>query len=198
MQLVELTKEIFHVIFPTQLDITSTFLRFQEHFENPKFKGKRTGKFTYYEDWSGFNFPSHVLDAFYEGRFDPLSGQESGFLDLFRGKQGDQFYIIGTSSDSETPEDDFRHECGHALYYLNEGYRIKAAGILLRIPEEIRARINKYLHESNYCSDVWMDETHAHLLADLGELKDDGIDLEPLMPFHHALNELFDGYIPQK
>ncbi|MBW3011416.1 hypothetical protein KY326_04315, partial [Candidatus Woesearchaeota archaeon] len=106
MKLIELTRDIFHVMFPTQLELTSTLLRFQEHFEGQEFKGKiftleeykewyvansvmgkKTGMFTYYEDWSGFNFPSDTLGPFSDGKFDPLSDAESHFLNLFRGKR---------------------------------------------------------------------------------------------------------------
>jgi len=55
-------------------------LRFEEYYESPRFKGriftfdeyrkwyvknspkgKKTGRFTYYSDWSGFNIPSYAL-----------------------------------------------------------------------------------------------------------------------------------------
>lgn len=73
----EILPHIFHVNFSSQEELASTFLRFQEHFESPSFKGKifslddykrwyikhspngqKTGEFTYYSDWSGFNIPS--------------------------------------------------------------------------------------------------------------------------------------------
>ncbi|HVY01919.1 MAG TPA: hypothetical protein VHA12_04110, partial [Candidatus Nanoarchaeia archaeon] len=102
MKLREIYPNIFHIQFSTRLLLTSTFLRFQEHYESPKFrgkifsleeykkwyisnspKGKETGKFTYYEDWSGFNIPGHVLEPFFQGKFDPLSLEEQHFIKLF-------------------------------------------------------------------------------------------------------------------
>jgi len=98
-----LTDRIHLLIFPTQRDVTLTLLRFQEHYESPKFRGKifsleefkrwyvanspngiKTGEFTYYTDWNGFNIPSYVLQPFRDGKFNPLSEQERKFLDIFK------------------------------------------------------------------------------------------------------------------
>ena len=95
-----LTPHIHLLSFDTQHDLTSTFLRFQEHYESPRFKGEvftldefqdwyiknspngiETGKFTYHTDWNGFNIPSHILKPFYEGKFDPLSFDEQAILE---------------------------------------------------------------------------------------------------------------------
>jgi hypothetical protein len=62
---------IYLLRFETQYEITSSFLRIQEHYESPHFSGRvftleefmdwyaaEYGAFTYLEDWSGFNVPS--------------------------------------------------------------------------------------------------------------------------------------------
>ena len=103
MKVKEIIKNIFHISFSTQHELASTFLRFQEYYESPKFrgkifsfyeykkwytanspKGKKTGKFTYYKDWGGFNIPSYVLKPFYQGKFNPLSNKEKKFLRAFK------------------------------------------------------------------------------------------------------------------
>ena len=72
--------QIIHLKFKRKKDLTQTMLRFQEHFESPKFRNKffsleefkawyitttPNNKFTYYSDWSGFNFPKQQhLEAF--------------------------------------------------------------------------------------------------------------------------------------
>jgi hypothetical protein len=90
-----LVDRIHLLTFDNQIDLTSTFLRFQEHYESPFFKGKyftldefkewyiktspngkKSGKFTYYTDWGGFNIPSYILKPFYNGAFNPLSENE--------------------------------------------------------------------------------------------------------------------------
>src|SRR3990167_8171616 len=112
IKLEEIIKNIFHLNVDTQEELTTTFLRFQEHYESPEFKGKiftleefkkwyilnspngkKTGRFTYYEDWAGFNIPSEVLEPFYEGKFNPLADYEQKFLDLFKEKRDGKFYV---------------------------------------------------------------------------------------------------------
>ena len=71
---------IYHVSFPNQYLLAATFLRFQEHYESPKFRGRifdweefmdwyaeQKGKFSYLQDWSGFNLPSPVFEPFRSG-----------------------------------------------------------------------------------------------------------------------------------
>lgn len=80
----KITDKINLLVFENQKELASTFVRFQEHYESPEFagktfsleefkewyiknseKGRETGEFTYYEDWSGFNIPSYVMRPFY-------------------------------------------------------------------------------------------------------------------------------------
>ncbi len=128
-------KEIFpgviHLEFPSQEIMAATFLRPQEYYESPRFRGSifsleefkkwyisEKGAFTYEKDWPGFNIPSYILKPFYEGKFDPLSEGEKEFLDIFRGK-AEPFYIIGTSK--ENPPEYMDHELAHALFELRIG-----------------------------------------------------------------------------
>ena len=80
---------IYLLRFKTQYELTSTFLRVQEHYESPQFHGRiftleqymdwyvaRYGSFSYYQDWSGFNVPSTAFQPFYDGKFDPLTEKE--------------------------------------------------------------------------------------------------------------------------
>ncbi|MEB3209634.1 MAG: hypothetical protein VKK63_12075, partial [Synechococcus sp.] len=70
----------------SQEELGNTFIRFQEHYESPKFKeqiftvgqvrswySSTYGANTYEKDWSGYNFPSTVLKPFRDGLFDPLT-----------------------------------------------------------------------------------------------------------------------------
>jgi len=116
------TQKIFLLIFKKQEMLASTFLRFQEYYESPKFKGRifrleeykkwyiknspqgqQTGKFTYYSDWNGFNIPSVVLKPFYEGKFNPLSQSEKELLKMFQNKK-EKFYIIGIHREKKNTE----------------------------------------------------------------------------------------------
>ena len=114
MTTVTLARAIFLVRFRTQHELAATFLRFQEHYESRRFRGRvftleqfmdwyaaTFGAFTYYQDWSGFNVPSIALAPFYAGRFDPLLEKERRFLAHFAGERA-PFYVIGVADGSNS------------------------------------------------------------------------------------------------
>lgn len=110
-----------------------------------------------------------MLQPFYEGKFDPLSDKEKGFLELFRERDG-LFYIIGTHDDAE-PET-LKHEIAHGLYYTAPEYRQEADAVLAKVD---LSKIREDLLETGYSEEVLQDEAHAYLLADYGKLKADGL-----------------------
>ena len=133
----EVIKNIFVLEFDNQVDLASTFIRFQEHYESPEFKGrffsldeykewytKMKGDFTYYTDWGGFNIPSYVLVPFYEGKFNPLTVSENQILELFKENEG-SFYIIGLYSKNENLKLSLDHEIAHGLFYTEPEYKEK-------------------------------------------------------------------------
>tara|TARA_Y100000310_G_scaffold303854_1_gene342526 strand:+ start:380 stop:817 length:438 start_codon:yes stop_codon:yes gene_type:complete len=104
----EIAENVFYLHFTVQEDMGNTFLRFQEYYESPRFRGvvgftleefikwyipnsedgRETGQFTYPSKWNAYNIPSSTLEPFYEGQFDPLSEKEQWFLDLFATRRG--------------------------------------------------------------------------------------------------------------
>src|SRR6266481_5073696 len=138
----EVLKNIFLLEFETQFELTSTFLRFQEHYESPEFRDKvftleefekwytkLKGSFTYHTDWSGFNIPSYILQPFRNGKFNPLTAKERNLLSLFE-NDTEPFYIIGVSKDSSSGKLLLEHEIAHGLFYSNQEYKEKALAIL--------------------------------------------------------------------
>ena len=125
---------IYLLRFETQYELTSTFLRVQEHYELPQFHGRiftleqymdwyvaENGAFTYFQDWSGFNVPSTAFQPFYEGKFDPLTdARRSGCSALFRNLQG-RFYVIGIFDGGK--KETLTHELAHALFFIDDDYR---------------------------------------------------------------------------
>jgi hypothetical protein len=199
---------IFHVNFAKVGDLARTFLRFQEHYESPKFAGKvftlkefkawykkSRGKkrFTYYRDWDGFNIPASILVPFKDGSFDPLTEEESDFLQAVRDVPATG-YIIGTAGNSEPST--LKHEIGHGFYLTNELYRLRVDDALGRIPKKQLSKIFAYLRELGYSEIVFMDEAHAYIMANLPYLVDDaGIRLTAeLLDAHKTLCEIFDFY----
>lgn len=211
MKLVKLFKNIYSVNFPTRRSLASTFLRFQEFYESSEFKGKiftlkeykkwyavnspggkKTGKFTYYQDWGGFNIPTYVLKPFYQGKFDPLSSKEKKFLELFKGKRG-KFYIIGTYG--KVSEKLLRHEIAHGLFYTNSAYKNGVLKILRNVDKKTILKINNYLSSGSYHPEVWVDENNAYILSNLGELEKVGIDVSKLEEVNKKLNNLLDEHL---
>ncbi len=165
---------IIHLKFNNHNELTKTFLRFQEHYESPKFRGKiftlaefkrwykadrKSKTFTYYTDWSGFNIPSKVLVPFKSGLFDPLSSREKRLLDALSLDKG-KFYIIGTYESKSSGTLD--HEIAHALYYTDKNYKAEIDKALKGVDF---SPIRKKLMLMGYCKEVLPDETHAFLLG---------------------------------
>lgn len=210
MKVKEIVNRIFHVQKPTMQSLASMFLRFQEHFEGPEFRGKvfsraeyrrwytenseqgkKTGKFTYFEDWAGFNIPSHILRPFYEGQFDPLIKAEQELLDAFEEMQGRRFYIIGTIKGDDRA---IKHEVAHGLFYTQPKYREAATNALRGFRAADRKKINKYLLRIGYCDDVLVDETHAFTLADTSLLRDIGVNKRRLTRVQSHLGSIFSQH----
>ena len=207
MELAEIVKDVYHVRSDTKQELGSAFLRFQEHYESPKFKGKiftlpefkkwyiansengkKTGKFTYFSDWDGFNIPSSVLKPFYEGKFDPLSRKEKAMLRTFEKVQSPKFYVIGTQIGADPSYLD--HEVAHGLYFANEEYHGEARRVLEWMDQDARGAVGKYLSNLNagYDESVFDDETQAYLIGDtLDIILEVGFEDEILA----AHNELF-------
>lgn len=172
------TNRIHLLIFDTQKDVASTFLRFQEHYESPEFrgkifsleefkewyvqnspKGKETGEFTYYSDWNGFNIPSSVLKPFYQGKFNPLSEQERKFLQRFK-DEPEPFYVIGVYRATKNLGAILRHETAHGLFFTDETYRNEVLKILSQFDtESIRDELRS---KAGYHEQVLDDEVHAY------------------------------------
>jgi hypothetical protein len=198
----EVVPDVFHLQFPTQHLMTATFMRFQEHYESPEYAGKvfthkefarwyakdfgEKGRFTYMDDWAGFNIPSKVLDRFRAGDFDPLKRKEKDFLALFAGRTK-PFYVIGTYGADGDPET-LRHEIAHGLYSTRPDYRARALEILKTVAlKPVFALIEKL----GYHRRSWLDEAHAYLGDDLAYLRKNGIDPAPYAAVHEKLLALY-------
>lgn len=177
IELNQINPYVYHVRFSTRYDLTSTLLRFGEFIESPSFKKKiftlrefkkwymesqNKNKFTYYEDWSGYNIPSKELKPFYEGKFDPLSRKEKQFLKLFEDIKG-EFYIIATFKRNRDEKETIKHEMTHALYSKNREYRKKVKEYFKdKDVVELKDFILK-----DYGKNVLIDEMNAYLVNDI-------------------------------
>ena len=156
-------------------DLARMFMRFQEHYESPQFKGKtftvdefahwyasKYGSFSYAKDWYGFNIPATVLVPFKKGNFDPLTVQEQKLLEICKGASDDA-YVIGVTPSAEYFKETVKHEFVHGAFYTNAKYRKEVEACL----KSYRIKpINNGLKKMGYCDDVATDETNAYVLVE--------------------------------
>ena len=186
---------LIEFFYPERYMRAATFLRFQEHYESPKFRGKifsweefmdwnakKEGEFTYLGDWDGFNIPSQTLRLFYEGRFDPLTTKERKLLDLLKGIDG-SFYVISLpAKDVEA----FRHEFVHGLFCVNKKYRREVKRCVKSFDPK---RLKKALTRQGYHRSVFTDEVNAYALTGLRSLT--GVRNQDVKRLKVALKKIF-------
>jgi hypothetical protein len=156
--------------------------------------GRKT--FTYYRDWSGFNFPSSVVDVFRSGDFNPLSVREKKILKLLPNIP-QSYYVIATYD--ENPKKDrsetLNHEIAHGLYHTNRKYRTQVRGILQKYTRsEVMADLESWI-TCHYDESVWLDELHAYLATSLNTVESFGIDTYFLEKVHSELWNLFQYHL---
>jgi hypothetical protein len=190
---------IYLVEFPSQYLTNATLLRFEEHYESPKFHGKiftweeymdwyaeENDNFTYFSDWSGFNIPSWALLPFREGKFNPLTKKEAALLEMFQKVDGD-FYIIGAKKGNSGT---ILHEMAHGLFYAYPNYRKDVEKYLSSLNLK---KMIKHLVREGYSERVAVDELNAYLLTGFDILKGS----EPkakLKKIHNQLQEIFQRH----
>lgn len=175
---------LLHLYFENQYEVTSTFLRLQEFYESdyPEIKGKfftleqymdcyakDKGNFTYTCDWSGFNVPGHVIEAFAQTFAKDLLQKEKELLRIIlqhvEENEWSKYYVIGSSKDGgkhKDARDVMRHEIAHGLYYLNDEYKKEMKGLAQAAQEE-HPKFAKTLRDLGYCDEVIDDEIQAYL-----------------------------------
>lgn len=183
MKVSEKIPGIIHVEMDNQRELAETFLRFQEHYESPQYRGKvftlgqfrewyakTNGSFSYYDDWNGFNVPSSALRPFRTGIFDPLTDQEKKLLELIPDRL-ENYYVIGTHSKDSAVE----HEICHGLYFIDEKYREEVNRLFCRLKPGVLKPLEKWLLKTGYCEEVLVDECNAYICEDGEYLKEKGI-----------------------
>ena len=174
VEISKLNKNIYWLKFPNSYLLTSTMLRFEEYYESPEFHDKifdleefmdwyseKYGKFSYFEDWAGFNIPGNVLRPFINNSFSFLSRKEQSIVEYFKNIKVENIYIIATLQSEKIGV--LKHEIAHALYYTNNNYKNKINSLLLK---ENLSEIYIFLEKLGYAKKVFTDESHAYLISD--------------------------------
>lgn len=203
--LIKLSNNIFQLNMNTQAELCLTFLRFQEFYESPEYKGKYFSweeyiqwysstqskdkiNFDYHKSWNGFNIPSSVLKPFIEGKFN-LTKREESFLKLFKNIKGD-FYIIGThkEKDENYYKGLLKHETAHGMFFLSPEYKEEVLNILKNKKLD---PIHTILDDLGYHKDVHLDEIHAYLMCEQEFLKKKNINVKEYKELMNDLNKVF-------
>ncbi|MBI2064716.1 MAG: hypothetical protein HYT62_01540 [Candidatus Yanofskybacteria bacterium] len=166
---------IYLIESKSRQDLAGMFMRFQEHYESPQFKGKaftieefahwyasKYGSFSYAKDWYGFNIPGTVLAPFRSGNFNPLTDKEKKLMELCK-NAGENSYIIGVTPSAEYFKETVRHEFVHGAFYINSDYRKEVEACVKS--QRIRP-IDTGLKKMGYCDEVAIDETNAYVLVE--------------------------------
>lgn len=207
----EIKPGIFLVTMPGNNDLAYTFLRSQEFYESvsPDFQGKKftwqeyvdwyssqskTGKFTYGEDWKGFNVPSNVINACYEINEERTEYDEF-FLSLVEkaknmaGISGlKDFYMIGVR---EGDEETLDHEIAHGMFTVNKDYNKEMVALVYALPLNVKKYLTDYLKDLGYAESVHVDEIQAYMST--GLRKD--MDKEMLVPLMEQFEKVFKSYM---
>lgn len=167
---------IFHIIFDSQFDITTTLMRIQEFYESSadNIRDKyftlekliheytmKNGKFDYFTKWSGFNFPKLNIVNWLKVFNADISEKERKFIDFLSDNividNDTDYYIIATYRD-----EDISHEIAHALYYLDNEYKESMDELISNIDTTIYEAAYNILSLDSYCDNVIHDEIQAY------------------------------------
>lgn len=202
----KVARNVYQVSAKTSQELAKLFVRFQEHYESPEFKGKiftlaefeewykvsrNAVNFTYYEDWSGFNVPDSVVE-FVARNFTDLTEDEQWLIAQIRKAQpeGGRYYVIGAAKGSP---DTLKHEIAHAMFYLDQGYRW-GVGKLLRKNEEILEDLGEHLRYMGYDDSVVEDEKHAYILTERDYLTEQKLWFDQFDMIHRQISTLFERH----
>lgn len=180
MKITQLGKfPIYHVDVKDPWTLAMTFLRMQEHYESPKFRGQAftlesymdwyaharpaKGAFTYPKDWTGFNVPSRAVSFVY-AKMKPWTMWERQLFTQLEDMRlfpfGPRFYLIGTSDAAA----DLPHELRHGMYDCDIAYRAIVNSIVKRYLSSIKP-FTRWLLSKDYTEETLIDEIQAWALT---------------------------------
>ena len=177
MTLTEPFERVFVARYPTQYELTATFMRLQEFYESPSPAIRRKvlsleefmdayaahyGNFDYHTAYTGFNVPGITLGKFFNAYVGRLTRHEDRLFRMltrwvphFWG-DAHPYYLVGIFRDEEMD-----HELAHAFYGLHARYRQRMDSAV-RSRRDIR-RIRAGLRSQGYNAGQYLDEAQAYL-----------------------------------
>jgi hypothetical protein len=195
-------ENILLLTFEKQKEIAMTFFRVQEFYESkkPSLKDRYftafgfldalmndDGEIDYFSEWNGFNIPGNVFKKWEECvPEDAFTHYEHKMLiSISENIKTNDFYIIGCL---EKDKNTLKHEICHALYYLNDDFKIEMTEILkdfhINHRQEFSLLQDTLFNDFEYDYNVLYDETIAWLTTStkreiVVDLGCDWISVEP-------------------
>lgn len=177
--------------YPTRYHVCSAFVRMGEFYESPMpdIRGKyfsmdkfmdlytaknegprRFEKFTYFDDWGGYNIPGEIITKFFLTFGHDLRDKEKVVLDAIQEfmDRGEKFYVIATHTNKDLAYSKalIAHEMAHGFYYLIPEYKEACSEIYKTLSEDAKSKINAKLKFYGYSDFTYEDESQAYLSSD--------------------------------
>ena len=153
-------------------------------------KSQNKKRFTYYEDWTGYNISSKELKPFFEGKFNPLSKSEKQVIDLLKDAKG-TYYLIATFRKNKSEKETLEHEYCHAVYSKEKQYK-KAVKEYFK--DKDCEELIQFLVKRGYSMKVMTDEMAAYLIVDLKWLVKKKLKGPQYVQYSRDLNKLYQKY----
>ena len=168
---------IYHLQFELGEELSAYFMRFQEFYESPAFRGKifqiidfirwysstmEDKKFSYLTDWGGFNLPVNKILELYPQIPDRNEYDDFMFCiakKIIKDADGPA-YLVGTSKEYKKALD---HEIAHGLFYIDEEYQKHMTLLVKELSLDLKQRLESVLKRMGYVEDVFVDEIQAFL-----------------------------------
>jgi hypothetical protein len=187
--------------FDNQKELALSFCRVEEYYEGkPSVNGKyltledfldafmdKDGNITYFNYWSGFNIPGNIFKKWWDEPYasektkweTKLADEVSRKLDLEK-----PFYIIGGLKGDMNVID---HEIAHALYYMNESYKVEMEDLNYHFFKTHRMQYSKMvkkLKKMGYGENVIRDEIQAYMSTSYKKelVETFGLDYSTILP----------------
>ena len=174
---------IYLLTFDNSVELCAHFMRFQEMYESdsPRFKGKsfelidyitwyasrndEDEKFTYFDDWGGFNIPLHIITD-WKPKAKEINNYDRFMIaiaeKIIKDSGGDEHapYLVGCKTGNAQT---MAHEVAHGLYYTDAEYMKEMDELTNALPKQMYLKCSNALIGMGYDSSVIDDEIQAYM-----------------------------------
>lgn len=174
-ELIKAADGVYWTKFDSGYDLSMTYLRYQEHYENSseRFRGKAftildfmeyyarnfgNGVFSYPQDFSGYNLPSHIIESVIGTGIPDPNKYDTEMLKIHHQITDRRYYLIGSCGENIDP-----HEFAHATYFINGAYANEMDALVKGMDNKAYDQMCNFLINLGYGENVFDDEMQAYL-----------------------------------